>query len=165
MLDDKLKLKDNEKILFITRPSLKSYIVRFLIFFLFATGISFFYFFLIFQGFYGVLIVSSMIFLWALYGLQCLAIYYYNVYVVTNLRIIGIEQKGLFARVIMAIEIKCIDDINFFKGNRLYVKLLDGNNLIIDKIEEKEYFYETIKNLVEWRKTGNRKIDFVMRRL
>lgn len=165
MLDEKIKLKDNEKILFITRPSLKSYIFRFFIFCLLTAGISFFYFFLISQGFYGISVFVIMIFLCVLYGLQGIFIYYYNVYIVTNSRIIGIEQKGLFTRIIMAIEVKYINDIDFFKGNRLRIKLLDDSNLIIDKIEEKEYFYETIKNLVEWRKTGDRRVDFVARKL
>ncbi|MFH0856653.1 MAG: hypothetical protein V1860_02025 [bacterium] len=165
MLDDKIKLYENERILFIARPSWKFYTFKFFTFFSLMLGTSFFYFFLIGQDFYGILIIICLVLLSLIYGLQGIVIYYYNVYILTNLRIIGIEQTGLFTRTIMSIKINYVNDINFLKGKRLYIKLLDESHLIIDNIEDKEYFYETVKNLVELRKTGNRKIDFIKRKI
>lgn len=165
MLEDKIKLKEGEEIIVIERPNWKFYILKILNFFLLSLIPAFFFFFLVEEGFYGFLIIFSIIFLAILYGAHSLTVYYYNVYIITNLRIIGIEQKGFFKRVIMAIDMKNIAKANLFKKKSLHLELENGKDLILDHIEDRDYIYETVKNIIDFRKTEHRKVDFVRKKI
>jgi len=96
-----------------------------------------------------------------LYGAQSIIIYYYNVYIITNQRIIGIDQKGFFKRLIMSIKIEDLKDINLVKNKCLNLELKDDRSLIVNNIEDREYVYETIKELIEISNQSGRKISFV----
>lgn len=165
MLEDKLKLKEQEKLLLIIRPGCKFYISKLFIFSLLMLTPCFFYFFLITQGIHGYLLIAGLLILGLLYGIRGLIIYYYNVYIITNQRIIGIEQKGIFKKIIMAIEIEHIKNINFFKKKSLLLQLVDGANLTLKKIDDCEYAYEVINNLLESHRFSGKKISFVRREL
>lgn len=165
MLEDKIKLKEGEEIILIERPNWKFYILKIFNFFLLSLIPAFFFFFLVKEGFYGFLIIYSVIFLAILYGAHSLTVYYYNVYIITNRRIIGIEQKGFFNRVIMAIDMKNIAKINFFKKKSLHLELENNKDLILDNMEDRDYIYETVKNLIDFRKTQHRQVDFIRKRI
>ncbi len=165
MLEDKIKLKEGEEIILIERPNWKFYILKIFNFFLLSLIPAFFFFFFIEEGFYGFLIIFSVIFLAILYGAHSLVVYYYNVYIITNLRIIGIDQKGFFKRVIMSIDMKNIAKIDFFKKKSLHLKLENEKDLILDNIEDRDYIYETVRNLIDFRKTEHRKVGFIKKRI
>ncbi len=135
MLEDKIKLKEGEEIILIERPNWKFYILKIFNFFLLSLIPAFFFFFLVEEGFYGFVTLFSVIFLAILYGIHSLIIYYYNVYIITNLRIIGIEQKGFFKRIIMAIDMNNIAKINFFKKKSLHLELENEKDLILDNLQ------------------------------
>lgn len=165
MIENRIKLKEQEKILIIARPGLKSYSFNLFIFIILLLGFNFFLFFLVTQGFYGYLTLICLFLLIVLFGWRIIMIYLYNIYIVTNLRIIGIEQKGIFKRIIIAIDIKNIKAINSFKSKCLHLQLVDDENLVLCDLKERDYIYEVVKNLIEENKASKIKIDFVKREI
>ncbi|MFH1030039.1 MAG: PH domain-containing protein [bacterium] len=164
-LENNLKLNDNEKVLFIARPGFRYYKFRIVIFVLFVLIPAFFYFFLITQGIHGLLLLTTIPALAILYLARILFIYFYNVYIFTSKRIIGIEQRGLFDRLIMDIKLTSIKEVNLFKNNSLHLVLLDGKNLILDKIDDQEYMFEILLDLIANNKGGNRGIEFSVKQI
>ena len=164
MLENHLKLNNNEKVLFIARPGFRYYKFRIFIFLLLILIPVFFYFFLITQGIEGFLILITVPILALLYGARILVIYYYNVYILTNQRLIGIEQKNFFEKLIMDIKIGHIKEVNFFKKDSLHLELLDGKNLILDKIDEREYAYELLREEIG-RRRKREVVGFVKRKI
>lgn len=165
MLEDNLKLKDNEKVLFIARLGFRYYKFRIAVFLLLILIPAFFYFFLLTRGIYGILILITIPFAAILYGIRVLVIYYFNVYIFTDERIIGIEQKGFFERVIMEIRISLIKRVSFFKKNSLYLELLDGKNLILEKLDDREYIYEILREQIGKRGGGSGEVEFRKREI
>jgi len=165
MVEDKIKFKEGERVVFVLRPGLKTYIWK-LLFSCFLTLIpAFFYFFLASHEFLGYLILICLIFLAAIYVGRLAVIYYYNVYIISNLRIIGIEQSGIFKRKILEIQNKHIKDVNFFKKKCLHIELLDGRNLILKDVYDNEYVCEALSEIVEAHKTKDKEVNFIRKKI
>lgn len=167
MLEGKIKLYENERLLFMIRPSLRFYRLKFFILFFLILIPVFFWFFLIKQGFYGYAIIVCSFLLAIFYLTQILIIYYYNVYIITNSRLIGIEQKGFFKKVIMVTEIKYFKNVEAAEKNSLNIEMIDGRNLFLNNIadEDIEYICETINSIIEERKSNNKSVSFMSREL
>lgn len=165
MLEENIKLRDNEKILFIIRPSLKVYFFKIILFYLLVLTPSFFWHFLFQQGIYGYLIIFSSLLIALLYLIQILIIYYYNIYIITDVRIIGIDQKGFFRRLIMEIKIKNFSNMEFFKEKSLKLELKDGRSLIIENIEDRDYVYEILEEIINFNKYSANEIKFVKKKI
>ncbi|MFH0854693.1 MAG: hypothetical protein V1891_04335 [bacterium] len=164
-LENNIKLGNNEKVLYVMRTGWKYYIFKLLIFFLLILIPSFFYFFLITKGIHGILILITVPFLAILYGIRILVFYYFNIYIFTDERIIGIEQKSIFERLIIDIKIRHIKKVDFFKKNSLYLELLNGKNLILEKIDEREYIYEILRELIAKSHSKEEKAGFKRREI
>lgn len=164
-LENNLKLEKEEKVLIVVRPGWNYYIFNLVIFSLLILIPSFFYFFLITQGIYGIVLLITIPSLAIFYGIRMLIIYYYNVYIFTNERIIGIDQKGFFDKLIMIVKLKDIKKIDFFKKRSLCVELASGKNLILDKIDEREYIYEVLREQTNKWQGSNSNIEFIKRKI
>lgn len=74
----------------------------------------FFLIFLLFGwGYWGVGLFLFLIFLGALYAVRTLVIWYYNAFIITNLRIIDIDQRGFFERVVSEAVYEKIQDVSY----------------------------------------------------
>ncbi|MFC1613345.1 hypothetical protein ACFL23_03365, partial [Patescibacteria group bacterium] len=84
MIEDNIKIRKDEKILFVISPKFKFYLYKLILFFLLVLIPCFFWHFLIRYGYHGYLIIICSLLLASLYGAQSIIIYYYNVYIITN---------------------------------------------------------------------------------
>jgi hypothetical protein len=77
-------------------------------------GLTFFFLFPLFAwGYWGEIIFFFLIFLAALYALQIFIFWYYNAFVVTNMRVIDIDQRGLFERIVSEMTLEKIQDVSY----------------------------------------------------
>jgi hypothetical protein len=77
-------------------------------------------------------------FLWLLFFVIWID-YYFDVWIVTNERVVNIEQKGLFTRVVSELELEKIQDVTTdVRG--VIPTLLNYGNLLIQTAGEKERF-------------------------
>jgi uncharacterized membrane protein YdbT with pleckstrin-like domain len=74
-------------------------------------------FFLIFPffrwGYWGVGIFLALIFLVIIYGIRIFIVWYYNAFVITNKRIIDIDQRGFFERIVSEVAFENIQDVSY----------------------------------------------------
>ncbi len=109
----KLNLKENERIVKIVRCYPLTYFFPILAtFILIATP--FFFLFLFFSwGLIGLVIFLGLIFLGIIYGAREFVLWYFNVFVITNQRIVDIDQRGFFDRIVSEAPFEKIQDISY----------------------------------------------------
>lgn len=77
-------------------------------------GLTFFFLFPLFGlGYWGEIIFFFLIFLAAFYVLQIFIFWYYNAFVVTNMRVVDIDQRGLFERIVSETTLDKIQDVSY----------------------------------------------------
>jgi uncharacterized membrane protein YdbT with pleckstrin-like domain len=77
-------------------------------------GLTFFFLFPLFSlGYWGEIIFFFLIFLAALYASYIFVIWYYNAFVVTNIRVVDIDQRGFFERIISETTLDKIQDVSY----------------------------------------------------
>lgn len=140
--------KAQEKILMVIHRHWFDILSQFILVFLmlFALLGSYFYFPLLFPVFKNPLfhslfsLLESLFFLlaWVIFFLIWID-YYFDVWIVTDQRIINIEQKGLFARIVSELELEKIQDITTdVKG--IIPTFLNYGNLYVQTAGEMERF-------------------------
>ncbi len=81
---------------------------------------------------------TLLLFLW-LYGYLIWIDYYFDVWIVTNERIINIEQKGLFVRIVSELQFSRIQDVTT-SVNGLIPTILNFGDVTIQTAAEEEQF-------------------------
>ena len=77
-------------------------------------GLTFFFLFPLFAwGYWGEIIFFLLIFIAALYVLQIFIFWYYNAFVVTNMRVVDIDQRGMFSRIVSETMLENIQDVSY----------------------------------------------------
>lgn len=109
----KLNLKENEKIVKIVRCYSITYFFPILIT-LFLIAAPFFFLFLLFSlGVLGMIIFLFVLFTGIIYGVREFVLWYFNVFVITNQRVIDIDQRGCFDRIVSEAPFEKIQDISY----------------------------------------------------
>jgi hypothetical protein len=85
------------------------------------------------------LISSFLLFLW-LYIFFVWIDYYFDVWVITNERIINIEQKSLFTRVISEVTLTRVQDVTA-KIEGFFPTLLDFGDILVQTAGEEKHFH------------------------
>ncbi len=131
----------------------------------------FFFLFPLFDlGWWGLLIFIAMILIGLIYGLRQALKWYYNVFVVTDKRVIDIDQRGLFDRTVSAVPYQNIEDVSyrikgvgqtiFRYGNVMVDTASSSANLVVQKIRHPHVLQELISELrVEAREAGDERIQ------
>jgi membrane protein YdbS with pleckstrin-like domain len=74
----------------------------------------FFFIFPLFKwGYWGVGLFLFLIFLGVLYAVRTFVVWYYNAFVITNLRIVDIDQRGFFERIVSEAPYEKIQDVSY----------------------------------------------------
>jgi len=135
-------------------------------------SLPFFFIFPLFKkGYWGVAFFLFLFLFGIFYGLRELVIWYYNSLVITNKRIIDIDQRGLFERVVSEAPYEKIQDVSYrFKG--IFQTLLRyggiqiqtaGANAVIEirNIKNPERVQELISDLANLNKKNQHDTAFV----
>jgi len=141
------KKNDEHIIMFLHRHwivPLKILFINFLLFLIpiiFYIAISNYSSFLELEAYYAlfVLLTSAFYLFIILFAFTNFVDYYLDVWIVTNMRIINIEQKGLFSRIISEQELSVVQDITSDVSG-LFATMLDYGNVYVQTAGEKEYF-------------------------
>ena len=86
---------------------------------------------------------TILLFLW-LYGFIIWINYYFDVWVITNERVLNVEQKGLFTRVISEVNLSRVQDVTTKVGGFLPTLLNYGDILIQTAGEEKNFHFRNV---------------------
>lgn len=123
-------LKEGEEVIKIVRSYLWSHLFSVLIS-LFFIILPFFLLFPLFQkGFWGVLLFFVLLLLGLGFGTRFLFIWYFNVFLITNQRIIDFDQKGLFEKTVSESMYDKIQDVSF-KKKGIFSTLMNYGNIVI----------------------------------
>ena len=109
-------LKENEELVRLIR---RHYLVFFkpAVFSLILLLLPFFLMFLLFQwGTIGLILFFLLLFLGILLMARLIVVWYFNVFLVTDKRVVLIKQHGLFDRKVMEIEYEKMQDISYRLG-------------------------------------------------
>lgn len=115
MFEDKIKknLKENEELVVIVRKYPLVFLGPIMITAIFIIAPFFFLYPLFHAGWWGIALFFLFLVFGIIYGIRQFIIYSFNVFVITNKRIIDIDQRGLFDRVFSESSYDKIQDISF----------------------------------------------------
>lgn len=82
---------------------------------------------------------TILLFLW-LYGFVTWINYYFDVWVITNERVLNVEQKGLFTRVISEVHLGRVQDVTT-KVEGFLPTLLNYGDILVQTAGEEKYFH------------------------
>jgi membrane protein YdbS with pleckstrin-like domain len=109
----KINLKPGEEVVRVVRHYALILWPKILAVFLLLT-LPFFFLFPLFKfGYWGVAIFLFLILLGLVYGLRILVVWYYNVFIITNQRIIDLNQRGFFERVVSEASYEKVQDVSY----------------------------------------------------
>jgi membrane protein YdbS with pleckstrin-like domain len=92
------------------------------------------------------------------YGLYYFILWFYDVYIITNMRIICVNQKSLFSREFIETDIEKIQDVTYamkgvfatlFKYGTVTVRTSTGLNIELTDLSDPDEVQEMIRNLAE----------------
>lgn len=156
-LEKALNLKDDEQVLYVAHQFPFTYWPSMLITFVLIVLPFFFLFPLFDLGWWGLLIFIAMILVGLIYGLRQALKWYYNVFVVTDKRVVDIDQRGLFDRTVSAVPYQNIEDVSyrikgvwqtvFRYGNVMVDTSSSSANLAVQKIRHPHILQELISEL------------------
>jgi uncharacterized membrane protein YdbT with pleckstrin-like domain len=148
--------KPGEEILLTLRKNPNKFsasISKFLL--LFLAGVLLFVFF---QNQY-VLLAAIIILLVAFsYGLYYFILWFYDVYIITNKRVVLVNQKSLFSREFVETDIEKIQDVTYsikgifatiFKYGTVQIRTSTGLNLELTDLSDPDEIQEMLKNLAD----------------
>jgi hypothetical protein len=157
-IDKQIGLKKDEKIEFIIRSSLFGFWFQLFLFFLILMICCVFSVLLVQRGFWGMTILLIVSLFAVFQIIRLFWIWYYNVCVVTNKRIIDIDRKGLFDKVISEADLSQIEDIsvrqkgllqNIFNYATILIQLDQGALIIeLKNIKSPRETVENIRNTI-----------------
>lgn len=141
-------LKDNEQLVLIIRRHPLVYCKSALIAIIFFLLPFFLMFWLFKWAETGLVVFIILIFLGLMALIRLLVVYIYNVFIITDKRIILFEQRGLFDRQVAEVDYNKIQDIAYrlkgfwqtiFKYGSLKIQIINSETkLIVDKIARPE---------------------------
>lgn len=109
----KINLKAGEEVVSVVRHDVLTLWLRILAAFLLIV-LPFFLIFPLFKmGYWGVVIFLFLIALGLAYGLRVFVVWYYNAFIITNQRIIDIDQRGFFERIVSEAPYEKIQDASY----------------------------------------------------
>ncbi len=108
-----IQLKPEEEVLEVVRESLAPHIPKFLLITLWFITPFFFMFPLFREGWFGVLFFLALIISAVVVGMRTYIKWKNTVFVITDRRIVDIEQKGLFDRVVSEVPFSLVDDVTY----------------------------------------------------
>lgn len=106
-------LKDDERVLRIVRNYWLVYLPQLVLSFLLIAAVLFLLLPLMSLGWAGLVIVLAALAMGAYYGARTLIIWYWNVFIVTNLRIVDVNQHGFFRRTVAEVSYDKVQDITY----------------------------------------------------
>lgn len=168
--------REGEKVLFTVRKSLFRLfkpILKFLILFIISL------FVLMFSPNEIITLISAVVFLFSIsYAFYYALIWFYDVYIITNMRLICVEQKSLFSKEFAEIELSKIKDVTYqirgvfatlFKFGSVRIKSEDLV-LELDSLSDPDEIQEMLKRLSENAKAGKKEslsaselIDYIVK--
>lgn len=118
----------------------------------------FFFIFPLFKlGYWGVGIFLALIMLGIIYTLRTIAVWYYNTFVITNKRIIDIDQRGFFERIVSEASYDKVQDVSWrrkgiwqtiFRYGNIRIQIVNSSmGLEIRNIRNPEKVHQTILDL------------------
>lgn len=132
-------LKENEELIQLIRKHALVYTKETLVALIIFLSPFFFIFLLFKLGSWGMIIFFVLIFLGLLALFKLWVVYHYNVFIITNQRIILYLQNGLFERNVSEIEFSKIQDISYrYKG--FWQTLLKFGSLKIQVVNSETVF-------------------------
>jgi membrane protein YdbS with pleckstrin-like domain len=109
----KINLKAGEEIVSVVRHYVLTLWLEILAAFLLLTLPFFFLFPLFKRGYWGVGIFLALILLGIIYAVRTIAVWYYNSFVITNKKIIDIDQRGFFERIVSEASYDKVQDVSW----------------------------------------------------
>lgn len=154
-----LILKDSEEVLKIVRQYALVYFWKAVFVFILILVDFFFMFWLLNKGWWGSLIFILVLFIAVFLGVRWYIIWHYNVFVITNKRVIDIYQKGIFSRDVSEIMLSKVLDVSYqrkgilqtiFKYGNIYLQVA-GNEikLVIAKIKNPQETQRILSDYVQ----------------
>ncbi len=61
-------------------------------------------------GQWGLLIFGGLVLLALIYGLRVLTVWYFNLFVITNQRVVDVDQRGFFERTVVSVDYQRLRD-------------------------------------------------------
>jgi len=167
----KVNLKPGEETVKIVRHYGLTFCPQIFAVFLLLT-LPFFFLFPLFKlGYWGVSLFSFLLILGVVFGLRTLFIWYYNAFVITKQRIIDIDQRGFFERVVSEAPLEKIQDVSYRIKGIFQTLLRYGSvrvqtagataELELHNIKDPEKIQELIANLsrLDIKKSGEGDFD------
>lgn len=148
MFEARLKkvLKPDEEVISIIKKYFIVFIVPLLISAVFIIASFFFLYPLFHMGWWGVLIFFILLLIGILSALRVLIIYSYNVFIITDHRIIDIDQKGFFERTVSETNFEKIQDVSFHIKGILPTFLHYGSIIIQTAGQQANIELSNVKN-------------------
>lgn len=121
-------------------------------------ALAFFFIFPLFDlGQWGVAIFLFLILLALIYAANIFVVWYYNVFIVTDRRVIDIDQRGFFDRIVSEAPLRKIEDVTWrrrgfwqtiFRYGNVRIKIIDSDSgLEIVKVRRPEKISQVIIDL------------------
>lgn len=148
MFEDKIKnnLKEDEELVIIVRKYPLVFFGPILITAIFIIAPFFFLYPLFHAGWWGVALFFIILIFGIIYGLRQFIIYSFNVFVITNKRIIDINQRGFFDRVVSESRYDKIQDISLRIKGILQTFFHYGSVIIQTASKDANLELEGVKN-------------------
>jgi uncharacterized membrane protein YdbT with pleckstrin-like domain len=108
-----IHLKDDEQVLRVVRNYWLIYVPQLILGFLLIAAALFLMLPLMSLGWYGLAIMVVAIAIGSYYGTRTLVIWYWNVFIITNLRIVDVNQYGFFRRTVAEVSYDKVQDITY----------------------------------------------------
>ena len=102
------------------------------------------------------MIAGAFLLFTIVYALYYLLIWFYDIYIISNARIIKVDQKGLFSREFIETDIDKIQDVTYsikgifatiFKYGTVTIRTSTGLNLELTDLSDPDEVQEMVKNL------------------
>ncbi|MEI6267125.1 MAG: PH domain-containing protein [bacterium] len=148
--------REGEEILLTVRKSMTRFlkqIFRFLLLFIPAVALL-----VLYNNQIVVIFASLLLILSLTYAFYNFVIWYYDIYIITNKRVIAVSQKGLLNREYAEVEASHISDVRYkitgliatlFQHGRVTVETKNGHTLEMDNLADPNEIQEMIKALAD----------------
>ena len=152
----KVTKKQGEEVLLTLRKNpkkLRTSILKFLLILAVGIVLAMFY-----QNQYLLLAAIFVLLIAFLYGLYFFIVWYYDVYIITNKRIVLVNQKSLFSREFVETDLEKVQDVTYsikglfatiFKYGTVVIRTNTGLVLELTDLSDPDEVQEMIKNLAD----------------
>jgi len=109
----KLNIKEDETVIRVLRRYPLSYLGSIIVAFILIGGPFFFLYLLIQWGKWGMIVFGGILLVGLLYLIRKLVVWRLNVLVITNQRVIDVDQRGFFSRLVSEVKLEQIQDVAY----------------------------------------------------